>query len=151
MRWIARCPAAFTAVLSFAAAAEVTFTREKLADAKRQVKCELTFSGERNAVVVTVASRTVAAIPYGQIRSFSYEYATHHRVKEGAIVMVASLGAGAIVMLTQSKTHWFTVNYVEGGATRELVLRLDKKDYRAVIDAARMKARREVRFVPEEN
>jgi hypothetical protein len=47
--------------------------------------------------------------------------------------MIASLGAGAIVMLTQSKSHWLYIDYREQNAPKSLVLRLDKKDYQKVI------------------
>jgi len=51
--------------------------------------------------------------------------------------MVASVGAGAIVMLTKSKSHFLTVDYHEGAASKELVLRLDKSEYRDILATAK--------------
>ena len=50
--------------------------------------------------------------------------------------MIASLGAGAIVMLTKSKSHWFTIEYHEENAPKTLVLRLDKSEYKQVLKVA---------------
>ena len=49
--------------------------------------------------------------------------------------MVASLGAGAIVMLTQSKSHWLYIEYHEQNAPKTLVLRMDKSDYKNILEA----------------
>jgi len=38
-----------------------------------------------------------------QIDKFTYEYTKKHRVTQGATIIVASLGAGAIVMLTNPR------------------------------------------------
>lgn len=50
--------------------------------------------------------------------------------------MVASLGAGAIVMLTKSKSHWLTFEYHEENAAKTLVLRMDKSDYKKILKVA---------------
>ena len=50
--------------------------------------------------------------------------------------MVGSLGVGAVVMLTKSKNHFLTVNYQDGAAAKELILRLDKSEYRDILATA---------------
>src|SRR4029077_1182731 len=83
-------------------AEETAFNRVKFADAKgKQADAMLIFSDNHKNVVVRVADRDFVTVPYDQIDKFSYEYTKKHRITQGAVVMVASLGAGAIVMLTK--------------------------------------------------
>ena len=56
--------------------------------------------------------------------------------------MVASLGAGAVVMLPTFKDHWFTVDYHDGEAPKSVVLTLDKKEYKAVLRSAAIRPER---------
>jgi hydrogenase maturation factor len=88
-------------------------------------------------------------IPCGQIDRFSYEYTKKHRVTEGAIVMVASLGAGAIVMLTKSKSHWLYIDFHEQSSAKSLVLRMDKNEYKKIFEAIQTHTGKEVQFVGE--
>jgi hypothetical protein len=70
----------------------------KLADAKgKQADARLHFSDDNKNLSVHVADRDLVTVPYDQLDKFSYEYTKKHRVTAGAITMVASLGAGAIV------------------------------------------------------
>ena len=78
-------------------------------------------------------------IPYSSIDAMSYELATRHRVSEGAMVMVASLGAGAIVMATKTKSHWLVIQHHDSDAKQSTVLRLDKSEYSSVITALEAK------------
>ncbi len=82
----------------------------------------MTFSDFTKAMVVRVADRDVATIPYDKIEKLSYEYSEKHRITQGAIVMVASLGVGAMVMLTNSEGHWLYIDYHQdsGASTWEL-------------------------------
>jgi hypothetical protein len=97
---------AMLAVSSLSFADQAAFRGVKLADAKgKQVDASLIFSDTNKDILVRVADRDFVTIPYDQLDKFSYEYTKKHRVTQGAIVMVASLGAGAIVMLTESKSH----------------------------------------------
>ena len=54
--------------------------------------------------------------------------------------MVASLGAGAIVMLTKPKSHWLYIDFHEQNAPKSVVLRMDKRAganrFRASCDCA---------------
>jgi hypothetical protein len=86
-------------------------------------------------------------IPYDQLDKFSYEYTKKHRITQGAVVMVASLGAGAIVMLTKSKSHWLYIDFHEQAVPKSLVLRMDKKEYKNIFDAVKTHTGKEVEFL----
>src|ERR1035438_258794 len=104
--------------LSFAE--ETAFRGVKVADAKgKQADASLIFSDNNKTVIVRVADRDFVTIPYDQLDKVSYEYTKKHRVTQGAIVMVASMGAGAIVMLTKSKSHWLYIDYHEQNRSEE--------------------------------
>ena len=118
---------------------EISFHKSKLADVKgKQANIDLIFSDPKESIIVNVAAgHTIASIPYAATDKLSYEYSKHHRIKQGAIVMVASLGAGAIVMLTSSKSHWLTIEYHEENAPKTLVLRMDKSEYQKILKTAK--------------
>ena len=119
-------------------AEKVSFNSCKLADAKgKQADATLIFSDDAKNLQIRVSDRDLVTIPYENLDKFSYEYTKKHRITQGAIVMVASLGAGAIVMLTKSKSHWLYIDYREQNATKSLVLRLDKSDYKKILDAVK--------------
>ena len=120
----------------------------KLADAKgKQADANLIFSDNSKKVIVRVADRDFVTIPYDQLDKVSYEYTKKHRVTQGAIVMVASLGAGAIVMLTKSKSHWLYIDYHEQNAPKIVVLRMDKHEYKNIIAAVTTHTGKEVQFL----
>lgn len=58
--------------------------------------------------------------------------------------MVASLGAGAIVMLTKSKSHWLYIDYHEQSVPKSVVLRMDKNDYKKILEAVERHTGKEV-------
>ena len=131
-------------------AEETAFSRVKLADAKgKQADARLIFSDNNRNVVVRVADRDFVTVPYDQIDKFSYEYTKKHRITQGAVVMVASLGAGAIVMLTKSKSHWLYIDYHEQNVPKTLVLRMDKNEYQKIFEAIKTHAGKEVEFLGE--
>src|ERR1700733_8518158 len=97
----------FTALLLVALIASATAFADdasfnvKIADAKgTQSNAMLVLADSNKNVVIRVADQPLATIPYDQIDKFSYEYTKKHRITQGAIVMVASIGIGAIVMAT---------------------------------------------------
>ena len=116
-----------------------TFQKVKMIDARDQeVAAELTLDQTGKRLSVKPAKGEAVEVPYCNIDKLAYERSAHHRVKQGAIVMVASLGAGAIVMATKSKNHWFYVDYKDaGGASKGLVLKLDKSDYEKILQLAK--------------
>lgn len=129
-------------------AEETAFRGVKLADAKgKQSDASLIFSDEHKNVAVRVADRDFVTIPYDQIDKFSYEYTKKHRVTQGAIVMLASVGAGAIVMLTKSKSHWLYIDFREQNAPKTVVLRMDKNEYHKIFDAVKSHTGKEVEFL----
>lgn len=132
--------------------ADVTFNKVKLADVKgKQADARLTFNDADRKMIVRVADRDLVAIPYESLDKISYEYTKKHRITQGAIVMVASLGAGAIVMLTKSKSHWLYLDYHDQSAAKSVVLRMDKSEYRQILDAVKPHTGREVEYLGSDN
>jgi hypothetical protein len=130
--------------------ADTTFHGVKVADAKgKQTDATLTLSDANKAVVVRVADHDFVNIPYGQLDKFSYDYTKKHRVTQGAIVMVASLGVGAIVMLTKSKSHWLYIDFHEQNAPKSVVLRMDKNEYKTICEAVKTHTGKEVEFLKD--
>ena len=124
------------AISSLSFAEDASFRDVKLADAKgKQSDASLIFNDTAKDLEVRVADRDVVTVPYDQLDKFSYEYTKKHRITTGAIVMVASLGAGAVVMMTKSKSHWLYIDYHEQNAPKTVVLRLDKHDYKQIMAA----------------
>ena len=127
---------------------DVAFRNVKVADAKgKQADASLLFNGGNKSMVVRVADRDFVSIPYDKIDKLSYEYSKKHRITQGAIVMVASLGAGAVVMLTKSKSHWLYVDYRQESGAATLVLRMDKKNYKTILNTAKEQTGKQVAFL----
>lgn len=61
--------------------------------------------------------------------------------------MIASLGAGAVVMLTKSKSHWLYADYKEQNVQKTLVLRMDKKEYKDILETVKSETGKEVAFL----
>ena len=129
-------------------AEETAFRGVKVADAKgKQADASLIFSDNNKSVVVRVADRDFVTIPDDQLDKVSYEYTKKHRITQGAIVMVASLGAGAIVMLTESKSHWLYIDFHEHNVPKTVVLRMNKHEYKNIIAAVNTHTGKEVQFL----
>jgi len=129
---------------------ETAFNGCKLADVKgKQAEARLIFSDDAKSVIVRSVDRDVVTIPYENIDKFSYDYAKKHRITQGAIVMVASQGAGAIVMLTKSKSHWLYIDFHEQNAPKSVVLRMDKNEYQKIIAAVKTHTGKDVQFIGE--
>jgi hypothetical protein len=120
-------------------AEDTVFGNVKLADAKgKQADAKLIFSDSTKSVVVRVSDHDLAAIPYDNLDKLSYEYTKKHRITTGAIVMIFSLGAGAVVMLTKSKSNWLYIDYHEQDASKKtIVLKLEKKDLEKIFASAK--------------
>jgi hypothetical protein len=142
------CGLLATLVLGNVSFADETAFNVKLPDAKgKQVEARLLFSDENKNIAVRVADHEFVAVPYEQLDKFSYEYTKKHRITEGALVMVASLGAGAIVMLTKSKSHWLYIDYREQNVPKSVVLRMDKNDYKKIIEAVKTHTGKDVEML----
>ena len=128
--------------------ADETAYNVKLADAKgKQAEARLIFSDANKNLAILVADRDFVTVPYEQLDKFTYEYTKKHRITQGAVVMVASLGAGAIVMLTKSKSHWLYIDYHEQSVPKSVVLRMDKGDYKKIFEAVKAHTGKEVEFI----
>lgn len=135
-------------VASVCFADEAAFNGVKVADAKgKQADAKLLFSDANKDIVIQVADRNFLTVPYDQVDKCSYEYTKKHRITQGAIVMVASLGAGAVVMMTSSKSHWLYIDYHEQNVPKEIVLRMDKKQYKKIVEAMNTHTGKEVQYV----
>ena len=133
-----------------AVAEDRMFNGGKLADVKgKQADAKLIFSDANRNVVLRVSDRDLVTIPYDQLDKFSYEYTKKHRITQGAIVMAASLGAGAIVMLTRSKSHWLYIDFHEQGVPKNIVLRMDKGEYKKILEAVKGHTGKDVEFLGE--
>ncbi len=151
MKKLTACVAGLLLTFNTLGYADVTsFNTCKLADAKgKQADATLLFSDDAKNIQIRVSDRDLVAIPYENLDKFSYEYTKKHRITQGAIVMVASIGAGAIVMLTKSKSHWLYIDYEDQNIPKTLVLRLDKKDYKKVIEAVKTHTGKDVLMLGE--
>ena len=126
-------------------AEDTSFGDCKLADAKgKQADATLVFSDSTNSVVVRVAGHDLASIPYTNLDKVSYEYTKKHRITTGAIVMIFSLGTGAIVMLTKSKSNWLYIDYHDPDGKKTIVLKLEKRDLTKIFDATKTHTGKEV-------
>lgn len=114
-----------------------TFSKTKMVDAKgKEVPVSLEFASA--GLAVKTLKTPIAEVPYASIGKLSYELTSRRRVKEGALVMIASLGVGGIVMLTKSKSHWLYVDYKDAdGKPKDLTLKLDKGEYEQVLKTAK--------------
>jgi hypothetical protein len=120
-------------------AQDVTFSKTKFSSPKQSKGTDVNFTVTDSKVLIKSrkASKKVEAvdteIPYSTIDTITYEFATRHRVAEGAAVMALSLGAGAVIMGTKTKSHWLSIDYQQEGAKQTTVLQLDKSEYEKVI------------------
>lgn len=128
----------FAAIAASLSAEDVSFKTVHLVttDGKKEFErpASLVLSDSKE-VLVRGKDATLATVPYAGLTHVEYDFAKHHRIATGALVMVASLGAGAVVMLTKSTKHWLEFQYKQDGQDRALLLRLDKKDYKDVLSA----------------
>ena len=149
MKTIVSIVASFLLLMnSLGVAEETAFNGCKLADAKgKEVDAKLVLSDNNKNVVVRVSDRDVVVIPYDNVDKFSYEYTKKHRITQGAIIMVASLGVGAVVMLTKSKSHWLYIDYHEQNAPKTVVVRMDKKEFQKIFDAIKTHTGKQVEFL----
>ena len=130
---------------------DAVFSKVRVADPTgKQVDARLVFSDANQNLVVRVAERDFVTVPYYQVDKVSYEYTKKHRITQGAVVMVASLGAGAIVMLTKSKSHWLYIDFHQENAAKSVVLRMDKNEYKNILDAVKAHTGKDVAMLQDE-
>jgi hypothetical protein len=120
------------------AAEESTFRTVQFPSAKGSLaSASLTFNDADKQVEVRVSDGRAFTVPYGQIGKISYEYTKKHRLKQGVGIAMLSPGTGAIVALTKSKNHWLEFDFNDQNTPKVLIVKLDKKDYQKVCDAAK--------------
>ena len=135
-------------MVNLGVAEETSFQRVKVPDAKRhQTKAIMTFSDNDKAVEIRPAKGDLVTIPYAEIDKFSYEFTKKHRIIPGAVVMLASIAAGAIVMMTKSRSHWLEIDYLDQDIPKAYVVRMDKHDYIHILDAVKNHTGKEVEIL----
>ena len=118
--------------------AETVFKDVQLAGAKGTLTdATLRFDEASKTAVIRAADGQIFTIPYAQIDKVSYEFTKQHRFKQGAGVGLLSPGTGIIVAFTKSKNHWLEIDFHEHDAPAVVVLRLQKRDYQKICEAAK--------------
>ena len=88
---------------------------------------ELSFDG------LAPLSRALQELPYTEIESVTYSRSKHRRWKSGAGAAIA-LGVFAVpIFFMKGKKHWLT--FEATNPDHHIGLRLDKKNYQAVVSA----------------
>jgi len=119
-------------------AEEAVFRDVQFPSSKGQLtNATLKFSDESKLVEARLSDGRVVTVMYSQIDTISYEYTKKHRLKQGLALGMLSPGTGIIVAFTKSKNHWLEIDFHDQNAPSALVLKLDKRDYKKVCDAAK--------------
>ncbi len=123
------------ALNTFADSASFKKTKLEIIEKNKQkfIDVELRIEDQKIVVVEKKRSSVRVEIPYSQIKNINYEMARRRRISEGAAVAVLSLGAGAVLMLTKTKSHWLTIEHEKGTELKETAFRLHKDEYGPVI------------------
>jgi hypothetical protein len=134
-----------------AAAGEAAFQKTRLQVVEKGktklVPVDLRFDGRRIIIARRKEAGPPLDIPYSSITSMSYEMAKRDRIEEGGTLMLASLGAGAVLMATKTKSHWLAVEYNPGAGPQAVVLQLHKSEYGSVIQALEAASGRRVELL----
>jgi hypothetical protein len=156
---------AVTLVAAIALVADIghaqTFHKTKIFNGKgKEVLVDLCFDQQSKLLTVKPQKSTIADVPYGAIDKLSYEQAAHRRIMDGGVAGIgcvdtpagfltcpASLGVGAVLMLTKGKNRWFYVDYQQDGAPKRLTLKLDKSEYKQVLKTAREQTGKDVEIL----
>ena len=136
-------------LLSLAAAAEKSVFRDvQFPSSKGQLtNATLKFSDESKLVEARLSDGRVVTVMYSQIDTISYEYTKKHRLKQGLALGMLSPGTGIIVAFTKSKNHWLEIDFYDQDKPRALVLKLDKRNYQKVCDAAKAHTGKDVAMI----
>lgn len=121
-------------------AQDAVFNKTKFSSVKMPRQIDVTLRITDSAVKIDGSDRKSGdavnlTVPFTSIDSLTYELAERHRVREGAAVMVASLGAGAILMATKTKSHWLDIAYRDNDQRQTITLHLDKSEYQDILSA----------------
>lgn len=116
-------------------AQDMTFKKTRYSSVRQPKESDvaLTITDSKIMIKGKKENGITVEIPYSSIDSMTYELSARHRVGEGAGVMLLSPATGAVMMLTKTKSHWLDVEYHDGEAKQEMILRLDKSEYEKVL------------------
>lgn len=134
------------ALVPVGVAEDAHFSKSKFSSVKqpKEIDVSISITDAKLQVRSKKGSAVAMEIPYASIDSITYEYAERHRVAEGASVMVLSLGAGAVLMATKTKSHWLAIEFHDATGKQEAVLQLDKSEYQDVIAALEARSGKKV-------
>jgi hypothetical protein len=115
IRWVALSCVVFTTI---SAVADASF-RVKVPDLTgKETRAVLTFNDLDKKVEIRTAKHQPVIIPYANIEKASYQY-THERTPA----------------LTEGKVHWLEIDYHEGDAHKEIVVRMSSSTRIKILDA----------------
>lgn len=136
-------------LFSVAAAAEETIFRDvQFPSAKGELaNATLRFSDDDKMVEVRVSDGRVLTVQYSQVDTMSYEYTKKHRLKQAVALGMLSPATGVIIAFTKSKNHWLEIDFYDQDKPRALVLKLDKRNYQKVCDAAKAHTGKDVAMI----
>jgi hypothetical protein len=124
--------------------ANATFKKSRVLDPEgKERKAELVFGGKTLTIHRKGHSDEVYSdIPYGGITSLLYERAKSARLK-------TALFLSPIALFSKGKKHWLTIEWTDNDQRDAAILRLDKKEYRAIL--GQISARADVKLVRVES
>lgn len=122
--------------VSACVAQDITFEKSKYTSPKLKTEVDVSLMITDSKIYISGKKKKELGdlvIPFTAIDSMSLELAKRHRVAEGAGIMALSLGTGAVVMATKTRSYYLDIRYHEGNTKDLAVIRLDKTEYEAVI------------------
>ncbi len=109
---------AFVLVAALGSAAQTAF-RVKVPDLKgKEAKAVLSFNDADKKIEIHPVKHEPVMIPYAAIEKCSYQY-THERT----------------AALTEAKVHWLEIDYHDGDAHKEIVVRMTNSNRIKILDA----------------
>ena len=115
----------------------VTFGKIKylvsVGDKVKEIKCHLILTKETIQIRDGKTARTLQELPYTEIQSVTYARSKHRRWKSGAGAALLLGPAGLVTLFMKGKKHWLT--FEANDPDNHIGLRLDKKNYQAVVAA----------------
>jgi hypothetical protein len=136
-------------LLTLASAAEETvFRNVQFPSAQGGLaNATLRFSDDDKLLEVRVSDGRIFTLPYSRVDTMSYEYTKKHRLKQAVGLGMLSPATGIIVAFTKSKNHWLEIDFHDQDTPRALMLKLDKRNYQKVCDAAKAHTGKDVALI----
>ena len=115
----------------------VTFGKIKylvsVGDKVKEIKCHLILTKETVQIRDGKTAQTLQELPYTEIQSVTYARSKHRRWKSAAGTALLLGPAGLVTLFMKGKKHWLT--FEANDPDNHIGLRLDKKNYQAVVAA----------------